>query len=254
MKNITLSCLLEKWFTQRLISQKRVSHNTICSYRDTFRMLLVFTKKHIGKAPSALLLADINAELVSAFLNVLEEQRVISVRTRNLRLTAIHSFFHFLDRQEIEALLTSPDTTVWIGHRDYVLLFLALQTGLRLSELISLNRASVSLDKPAHVRCVGKGRKERTTPLTKPAVRILKTWLSALPHNQESILFPTIHGNRLSADSVQYLVKKHTANACTQCPSLKEKHVTPHVLRHYVYFLTMSCSTPHVLFSLTKLV
>jgi site-specific recombinase XerD len=262
MKNITLSCLLEKWFTQRLISQKRVSHNTICSYRDTFRMLLVFTKKHIGKAPSALLLADINAELVSAFLNALEEQRVISVRTRNLRLTAIHSFFHFLeyeepshsaqiqrvlaipskrheqrlihflDRQEIEALLTSPDTTVWIGHRDYVLLFLALQTGLRLSELISLNRASVSLDKPAHVRCVGKGRKERTTPLTKPAVRILKTWLSALPHNQESILFPTIHGNRLSADSVQYLVKKHTANACTQCPSLKEKHVTPHVLRH----------------------
>jgi integrase/recombinase XerD len=257
-----LPCLLERWFTQRLISQKRVSHNTICSYRDTFRLLLVFTKKHIGKAPSVLLLEEINAEIVSAFLNDLEEHRVISARTRNLRLTAIHSFFHFLEyeepghsaqiqrvlaipskrheqrlihflgRKEIEALLASPDKTTWIGHRDHVLLFLALQTGLRLSELISLNRAALVLDQPAYVRCVGKGRKERTTPLTKPAVRILKTWLLMLPNMEEDILFPTIRGTRLSADSVQYLVKKHTATACIQCPSLKQKHVTPHVLRH----------------------
>ena len=263
MKTTTaFPCLLERWFTQRLISQKRVSHNTICSYRDTFRLLLVFTKKHIGKAPSVLLLKDINAELVSAFLNDLEQHRVISARTRNLRLTAIHSFFHFLEyeepghsaqiqrvlaipskrheqrlihfleRKEIEALLASPDKTTWIGHRDHVLLFVALQTGLRLSELISLSRTSLVLDQTAYVRCVGKGRKERTTPLTKPVVGILKAWLLSLPDMEEDILFPTIHGTRLSADSVQYLVKKHTATACIRCPSLKLKHVTPHILRH----------------------
>lgn len=255
-------CLLERWFTIRLISQKRVSHNTISSYRDTFRLLLVFAKKQLGKAPSALTLEDINAELVSAFLNDLEKNRVISARTRNLRLTAIHSFFHFLEyeepgysaqiqrvlaipskrheqrlihfleRTEIEALLASPDKTTWIGHRDHALLFLALQTGLRLSELISLNSTSLVLDQGAHVRCLGKGRKERSTPLTKPAVRIMKTWLLALPDMEEDVLFPTIRCNRLSADSVQYLVKKHAANASIQCPSLKQKHVTPHVLRH----------------------
>jgi site-specific recombinase XerD len=148
--------LLERWFTIRLINQKRVSHNTIYSYRDTFRLLLVFAKKQLGKAPSTLTLEEINAELVSAFLNDLEEHRVICARTRNLRLTAIHSFFHFLEyeepgysaqiqrvlaipskrheqrlihfleRTEIEALLASPDTTTWIGHRDHALLFLAL--------------------------------------------------------------------------------------------------------------------------------
>jgi integrase/recombinase XerD len=263
MKTTTaFPCLLERWFTLRLIGQKRVSHNTICSYRDTFRLFLVFTKKQLGKAPSALLLEDINAELVSTFLNDLEEHRVISARTRNLRLTAIHSFFHFLEyeepgysaqiqrvlaipskrheqrlihfleRKEIEALLASPDKTTWIGHRDHALLFLALQTGLRLSELISLSRTSLVLDQAAHVRCIGKGRKERSTPLTKPAVRILKAWLLALPSMEEDILFPTTRGTRLSADSVQYLVKKHTTNACIQCSSLKQKHVTPHVLRH----------------------
>jgi len=254
--------LLERWFTIRLIRQKRVSHNTISSYRDTFRLLLMFAKKQLEKAPSALTLEDVNAELVSAFLNDLEKHRIISARTRNLRLTAIHSFFHFLEyeepgysaqiqqvlvipskrheqrlihfleRTEIEALLASPDKTTWIGHRDHALLFLALQTGLRLSELISLNSTSLVLDQGAHVRCLGKGRKERSTPLTKPAVRIMKTWLLALPNMEEDVLFPTIRGNRLSADSVQYLVKKHAANASIQCPSLKQKHVTPHVLRH----------------------
>jgi site-specific recombinase XerD len=254
--------LLERWFTIRLIGHKRVSHNTVCSYRDTFHLLLVFAKKYLRKAPSELMLSDINTELVSKFLNDLEETRVVSARTRNLRLSAIHSFFHFLayeapghsaqiqrvlvipskrhtqrqihflSRPEIEALLTSPDRTTWIGHRDYTLLFLALQTGLRLSELISLERKSLALENSPHVQCIGKGRKERSTPLTKPAVKIIRTWLSALPDATDSVLFPTIHGNRLSADSVQYLVKKYTAIAAIECPSIKKKHVTPHVLRH----------------------
>jgi integrase/recombinase XerD len=254
--------LLERWFINRLIGQKRVSHNTVCSYRDTFRLLLVFTKKHLRKAPSKLMLADINAELVSAFLNDLEGTRDVSARTRNLRLTAIHSFFHFLAyeepghsaqiqrvlaipskrhmqrqihflaRTEIEALLASPDRKTWIGQRDYTLLFLALQTGLRLSELIGLTRSSLMLENSPHVHCIGKGRKERDTPLTQPAVQIMRAWLSKLPDKNENFLFPTIHGNSLSADSVQYLVKKYTTIAAIECPSIKKKHVTPHVLRH----------------------
>ncbi len=258
----SLPKLLERWFSVRLMSQQRVSHNTVCSYRDTFRLLLVFAKKQLGKQPSMLELEDIDAELISAFLNDLEKHRLISARTRNLRLTAIHSFFHFLayeepghsariqrvlsvpskrheqklihflERTEIVALLASPNQTTWVGRRDHALLFLALQTGLRLSELISLDRISLVLEKGAHVRCVGKGRKERSTPLTKAAVIIMKAWLSELPNAADDALFPTIHGNRLSPDSVQYLVKKYAALASTQCSSLKRKHVTPHVLRH----------------------
>lgn len=259
----SLPKLLERWFTVRLMSQQRVSHNTICSYRDTFRLLLVFANKQLGKQPSALELEDIDAELISAFLNDLEKHRSISARTRNLRLTAIHSFFHFLayeepvhsariqrvlsvpnkrheqklihflTRTEIVALLASPDQTTWVGRRDHTLLFLALQTGLRLSELISLDRMSLVLENGAHVRCVGKGRKERSTPLTQAAVVMMKTWLSERPNVvDEDVLFPTIHGNRLSPDSVQYLVKKYAALASAQCSSLKRKHVTPHVLRH----------------------
>ncbi len=254
--------LLERWFTIRLLSQKSVSHNTVCSYRDTFRLLLIFAKKQLGKSPSTLELGDIDAELVSAFLNDLEANRCISARTRNLRLTAIHSFFrflayeepghsahiqhvlavpskrhaqkaiNFLERPEIDALLASPDQTTWIGRRDHNLLFLAVQTGLRLSELIGLDHSSLVLGKGAYVRCVGKGRKERSTPLTQPAVVIMKAWMSESSNVGVDILFPTIHGNRLSADSVQYLVKKHTASAGILCPSLKQKHVTPHVLRH----------------------
>ena len=257
-----LARLLERWFTIRLLSQQSVSHNTICSYRDTFRLLLVFTKKQLGKEPSTLELKDIDSQLVSSFLNDLEKHRCIGARTRNLRLTAIHSFFHFLayeepghsahiqrvlaipskrhaqkmihylERSEIDALLASPDQKTWIGRRDHALLFFAVQTGLRLSELTGLCRKSLVLDKGAHVQCVGKGRKERNTPLTQPTVAIMKAWLSEPANLNVDILFPTIHSNHLSADSVQYLVKKHTAVASLQCPSLKQKNVTPHVLRH----------------------
>ena len=254
--------LIERWFTVRLMSEQCVSHNTICSYRDTFRLLLMFANKQLGKQPSMLELEDIDSELVRAFLDDLEKHRSISACTRNLRLTAIHSFFrflsyeepahsehiqrvlavpskrhtkkmiHFLQRPEIEALLESPDRTTWIGRRDHALLYLAVQTGLRLSELISLDRASLTLDRGAHVRCMGKGRKERCTPLTQPAAAIMKAWLAEPSKPGVDAVFQTIHGNRLSADSVQYIVKKHVATARAHCSSLKHKHVTPHVLRH----------------------
>ena len=258
----TLPALLERFFTDRLMQQRRVSPNTIASYRDTFRLLLAFVQRRINKTPSCLDLEDIDSALVTAFLDDLETNRGVSIRTRNLRLTAIHSFFHFvsyeepaqsehiqrvlavpskrqdqrlihfLERREIEALLDAPDRTTWLGRRDHAFLLLAVQTGLRLSELISLDRSSIVLGRGAHVRCTGKGRKERCTPLTKQLSNTLQVWMSESPKQQNDNLFPTIHGLRLSADAVQYLVAKYVAIARVQCPSLNQKRVTPHVLRH----------------------
>lgn len=258
----TLPTLIERFFTERLMRQRRVSPHTVASYRDTFRLLLAFAHEHLGKAPSLLDLDDIDAPLVGAFLDDLETHRSTSVRTRNLRLTAIRSFFRFvayeepahsahiqrvlavpskrhdkrmvqfLGRPEIEALLAAPDRSTWIGRRDHALLLLAVQTGLRLSELIGLDRSSVMLGRGAHVRCVGKGRKERCTPITRPVSAVLQAWLAEPPRGDSDALFPTIHGGRLSADAVQYLVAKYVTVARSHCPSLKHKRVTPHVLRH----------------------
>ncbi len=255
----TLPVLLERFFTDRLMRQRRVSMNTVASYRDTFRLLLAFVQTHLGKEPSSLDLEDIDATLVTAFLDDLEENRSASVRTRNLRLTAIRSFFrfvsyeepahsaliqrvlavpskrydktmvHFLDRAEIEALLASPDRSTWIGRRDHALLLLAVQTGLRLSELIDLDRLSVTLGKGEHVRCIGK---ERCTPITQYVSATMKAWLAEPCRCGNDALFQTVHGNRLSADAVQYIVAKNVSIARLHCPSLKRKKVTPHVLRH----------------------
>lgn len=258
----TLPALLERFFTDRLMRQRRVSPNTLASYRDTFRLLLTFVQKHLGKAPSSLDLKDIDATLITAFLDDLETHRSASARTRNLRLTAIRSFFrfvsyeepaysahiqrvlavpskrhdkriiHFLVRPEIEALLEAPDRSTWIGRRDHTLLLLAVQTGLRLSELIGLNRSSVTLGRGAHVRCLGKGRKERCTPITRYVSTIIEAWLAEPSRHSSDVLFPTIHGDRLSPDAVQYIVAKYVQVARLSCPSLKHKRVTPHVLRH----------------------
>lgn len=258
----TLPALIERFFTDRLMQQRRVSTNTVASYRDTFRLLFTFARKRLGKTPSSLNLEDIDAQLVGAFLDDLEVHRSVSVRTRNLRLTAIRSFFRFVSyeepansahiqrilaipskrhdkrmvdflvRAEIEALLAAPDRSSWLGRRDHALLLLAVQTGLRLSELIGLDRSSVALGTGAHVHCVGKGRKERCTPITRGACTAIKAWL-AEPHPSGcDVLFPTIHAGRLSADAVQYLVTKYASVARLQCASLKHKRVTPHVLRH----------------------
>lgn len=258
----TFPTLIERFFTERLMRQRRASPHTVASYRDTFRLLFAFTHTYLGKAPSCLNLIDIDAPLVSAFLDDLEARRSTSVRTRNLRLTAIRSFFqfvayeepalsahiqrvlavpskrhdkrmvHFLVRPEIEALLAAPDRSTWIGRRNHNLLLLAVQTGLRVSELIGLDRSSIVLGAGAHVRCVGKGRKERCTPITQHVSVALQAWLREPRHSNSDVLFPTMRGCRLSADAVQYLVAKNVSIAKSTCPSLKNKRVTPHVLRH----------------------
>jgi integrase/recombinase XerD len=260
--NNTFATLIERYFTGRLIGQRDVSANTIASYRDTFRLLLKFAKLRLHKLPSALTLDDLDAPFISAFLEDLEANRSASTRTRNLRLTAIRSFFrfvsfeepaysahiqrvlaipskrcdkrevNFLTRSEIEAILAAPDQTTWLGRRDHTLLLLAAQTGLRLSELISLERGAVHLAHGAHVRCVGKGRKERCTPLTTHARTALQAWLREPPRPGTNALFPNVHGSQLSADSVQSLLAKYVRVASQRCPSLTSKRVSPHVLRH----------------------
>lgn len=258
----TLAGLLEGFFTQRLMRQRQVSPHTISSYRDTFRLLLRFAHQQLHTPPARLAFAEIDAPLIAAFLDDLETRRGIVPRSRNLRLTAIRSFFHyaayeepthaaqiqrvlaipgkrhtralvsFLTRPEIDALLAAPDPHTWFGRRDHALLLVAVQTGLRVSELTGLQRADVALGAGPHVRCLGKGRKERCTPLTKTTVAVLKAWLREPARRNTATLFPSAQGGRLSPDSVADLLGKHVARACRTCPSLRHKRVTPHVLRH----------------------
>jgi integrase/recombinase XerD len=262
MNDASLPALLERFFTERLIQQRQASPHTIACYRDAFRLLVKFAHTRLRKSPSDLDLTDLDASLIASFLNDLERTRSISARTRNLRLTAIRSFFTFASFQEpalsghiqrvlaipakrqsrsevsfltpleIEAILTAPDRATWIGRRDHAMLLLTLQTGLRLSELVGLSRSALTLGTGAHVRCEGKGRKERSTPLARQTVGILKAWLKDLDSRGASYLFPNVHGGGLSADAVQYMVKKYVLIASRARPSLKTKTITPHVLRH----------------------
>ena len=258
----SLSALLQSFFTDRLISQRQASPHTIASYRDTFRLLLRFAQRQLKKLPSQLTLDDLNAPFIGAFLDHGERNRNNGARTRNLRLTAIHSFFQyvafqepshsahiqrvlaiptkrqdralidFLTHPEIQALLSAPDKTSWTGRRDQALLMLAIQTGLRLSELIHLRRRDITLSSGAHVRCYGKGRKERCTPLTKQTIAVMKAWLQERAGSENDVVFPNARGTQFSSDGVQYLLAKHVVTAQRTCPSLKKKRVSPHVLRH----------------------
>lgn len=254
--------LLETFFTDRLTRQRQASPHTLASYRDTFRMLLEYAERRLKKAPSAVTLEDLGAPFVGEFLNYLEKERGIVPRSRNLRLSAIRSFFRyaafqepdrsaliqrvlsipskrydrpqvaFLSRPEIEALLSAPDTGTWSGRRDHALLLLAVQTGLRVSELTGLRCEDIRLGTGAHVRCRGKGRKERCTPLTKQGGRVLKAWLRERNGAPSDPAFPNSRGDSLSSDGVEYILSKHVAVARKACPTLARKQVSPHVLRH----------------------
>jgi integrase/recombinase XerD len=258
----SFASLLQGFFTNRLMQQRQASPHTIASYRDSFRLLLKFAQKRISVAPQKLTFEQIDAPLIAAFLEEMQTTRGISAGSRNLRLTAIRSFFRyasfempthaaqiqrvlaipnkrctraqigFLTREETDALLLAPDRSTRSGRRDHALMLLAVQTGLRLSEFTGLCRRGVCLGTGAHVRVVGKGRKERSTPLTKATADVLRAWLREIEDNDDAIIFPSARGTRLSADGVQYLLAKHVAQACKSCRSLGKKHVTAHVLRH----------------------
>lgn len=254
--------LLQLFFTERLTNQRRASPHTIASYRDTFRLLLMFAQQRLKTVPTKLRLADLDAPLIGAFLDQLEGERKNTARTRNVRLAAIHAFFRyaalhapescaliervlaiptkrhthkpveFLTSAEVDALLASPDQRTWIGRRDHCLLLVAVQTGLRVSEITALRRQDVDVGDDPHVRCHGKGRKERITPLHSAAVHALRHWLRTQPGADQAPLFPNSRGSRLSRDAVAHLLAKHAASATVRCPSLAAKRVSPHTLRH----------------------
>jgi integrase/recombinase XerD len=269
---MTFQALLQGFFVDRLARQRQASAHTIAAYRDTVRLLLRVATAHLHKLPSQLALEDIDASFVTQYLEHLERQRGSCARTRNARLAAIHSFFRyvaltepahahlcqrvlaipskrfergpveFLAPAEAEALLAAPDVATWIGRRDRVFLLVALQAGLRVSELTSLHREDVKLGTGAHVRTFGKGRKTRCTPLRRDVARVLEAWLreqqSAGPRHP---VFPSIRGGPMSRDAVQRLLAKHLTAAAKVCPSLNGRNITPHSLRHSAAMNLLRC-------------
>ena len=258
----TFPALLQSFFTDRLLRQWRASAHTVASYRDAFRLLLRFANQNLSKEPSVLSLKDLTPDFLSSFLDYVEKARNNSVRTRNARLAAIHSFFRyvsfrepayaelchqilaipskrferrpieFLTRKEIDALIDAPDKTTWVGRRDRTFLLTAIQTGLRVSELIGLRCEHVVMGTGAHVRCDGKGRKQRCTPLRRETAGVMSSWLCELNGQPGDTVFPSIRGGPLSRDAIERLVVRHRKAAQSNCPSLSRKKVTPHVLRH----------------------
>ena len=257
-----LAPTLQAFFSDRLISQRQASPHTIAGYRDTFRLLLRFAAQQTGSRPSELDLDDLDAPLVAAFLDHLERDRGNSVRTRNHRLAAIHSLFGYaalhhpehaaviqrvlavptkrvernlityLTDTEVDALLAACDRSRWTGRRDHAMWILAVQTGLRISELTALTCADVDLGVGAHVHCIGKGRKERRTPLVALTVEVLDGWLTERAGGPTDPLFPTSTGRALSRDAIERRLSLCTAQARQPCPSLAAKQVTVHTLRH----------------------
>ena len=257
-----LAPTLQTFFTDYLVRQRKASPHTIAAYRDAVRLLLAFTAERTGKQPHQLDIADLDATLIVAFLDHLEHGRGNTVRTRNARLAAIHSLSHyaglrhpehaaviarvlaippkradkpiitFLTEDELDALLAAPDRSTWTGRRDHALILLAAQTGLRAAELIGLNRGDIHLGTGPYVTCVGKGRKHRITPLIPVTVATLNVWLAEHAGRPSDPLFPTRQGRRLSHDALEHRLAKHAITARHRCPSLADKTVTPHILRH----------------------
>jgi len=257
-----LAPLLQGFFTDKLMRQRQASPHTVAAYRDTFKLLLGFVTQRTGRHAAQLGLDDLDAPTIGAFLHHLETDRHNTAATRNARLAAVHSLFRyaaprapdhaaliqrvlaiptkrfdraivsFLTRTETDALLAAPNQDTWTGRRDHALLLVAVHTGLRVSELTGLQLHDVQLDTGAHLRCHGKGRKDRCTPLTTPTVRVLRAWLAEHGGQPGDPLFPTRRGTPLSRDAVGRLVAKHATTAQMACPSLRHKQVTPHTLRH----------------------
>ncbi|MGH2946507.1 MAG: tyrosine-type recombinase/integrase [Solirubrobacteraceae bacterium] len=257
-----LAPTLQAFFTDRLIGQKQASAHTIAAYRDTIRLLVTFAAAQTSKGPSDLDIDDLAAPLIGAFLDHLEQERGNAIRTRNSRLAAIRSLFRyaalkhpehaatiqrvlaiptkrtdqalvtFLTDHELKALLDAPDQSTWIGRRDHALILLAAQTGLRASELIGLTCGDLRLGTGAHVTCLGKGRKQRITPLTKQTVAVMRAWTRGRDGQPDDPLFATSTGRPLTRDALERRLTKHAATAVAACPSLAAKTITPHVLRH----------------------
>lgn len=258
----TFPALVQAFFCERLVSQRDVSPRTVESYRDAFRLLLAFAEKHLRKAPTSITLSELDAPLVLAFLDHLEKERGNTARSRNLRLTAIRSFMRFacardptamptaqrvlaipskrfdrplvgfLSRQEMEAILVAPDGSTWSGRRDRALLATLYNTGARVSEIIGVRRRDVTLAKSASVRLHGKGRKERGVPLWRTTADALRTWLPQIPEAPEQPVFPNKERVGMTRSGVEDRLDAAVRAATASCPTLLDRRVSPHVIRH----------------------
>lgn len=253
---------LQVYFTTFAHNQRSLSPHTITAYRDTWRMLLTFLAAEINTRPDFLDFGHIDAANVSAFLNHLENDRGNTIATRNARLTAIRAVLtralpnqldhagtlaqvlaippkrgprsdvEFLTGEESTALINAPDHNRWTGRRDYALLVLAVQTGLRISELITLTLTNIHFGAGAGVTCLGKGRRRRVTPMTTSTETVMRAYIDDRKNRPGTALFCGPHGNELSRDAIEHRLRIHVAAAAANCPSLAGKHITMHTLRH----------------------
>ena len=259
---LAFATLVRQFFCQRLIAQQNASARTVASYRDTFRLLLAFFAESRGRPPSALVVADMDAPAILAFLDHLEQVRGNCVRTRNARLAALRSFLKFaaardpaclpavqrvlaipmkrfgrpllgyLSREEMAAILAAPDGSTWSGQRDRVLFALMYNTGARVSEAIGLRRSDLELAPSRTARIEGKGRKQRVIPLWPGTVARLREWLPRIGADPGSPLFPNAHGGRLSRSGVEDRLREAVRLAVVSCPTLAGRRISPHTLRH----------------------
>ena len=266
----TLAPHLSAFFQERLILERQASANTCDSYAYAFKLLLNYASKHLKVAPSRLALEQINAQLVTGFLNDLEVSRANAASSRNVRLAAIKSFMRFLEyrvpsaleqiqgvlaipmkktetrlvrhltTEEIQALLDAPRPIDWAGIRDRAMLHLCFAAGLRVSELTGLRLEDLSLQPHASIFVRGKGRRERSLPLWKQTVGASRAWLAVRGTLAVPELFVNARREPMSRAGFEYILEKHVRTATKHCPSLATKRISPHVLRHYLPFLTMS--------------
>lgn len=259
-----LATLLQRFFIEYLMEQRQASPRTIAAYRDCFRLLLSFAEHQVGKRPAALALEDLTAPLILAFLNHLEQVRHNCVRSRNARFAAIRAFMYyvglrepsllahtqpilaiplkrferrligFLTCEQIEAVLAAPNADTWSGRRDRVMLRTLYNSGARVSELIAMRIADLSLTPIASIRIQGKGRKERLVPLWPSTAAQLRRWLEHAPRPREHPLFPNRAGGPLTRTSVAERLRLAVKAAIKHCPELAEQRVTPHVIRHSI--------------------
>ncbi len=257
-----LACLLQKYFCSYLINQRRLSHHTIASYRDMFRILLPFIAMQQKKTILSLTLADLDADIILLFLQYLEVKRGNKVKTRNARLAAIHSFlgyvateepqalpgiqqimsipvkrtehsiFECLEKNEMDALLKVQDLTTWTGQRDHLLILTLYNTGARVSEITGIHLKDIDIQTQKAIHLHGKGRKERIIPLWPQTISELKLWLHNLESQPDTVLFPNRYGMKMTRFGVRQRLTCTVKKAYKLCPSLKKKNVTPHTIRH----------------------
>lgn len=260
--SVPAAALVQGFFVEYLLNQKHASPRTLAAYRDAFRLLLGFVRETHGVEPAVLSIENLDAPIILAFLDHIERQRANSIRSRNARLAAIRSFFRFvqmrepaavavasrvlaipvkrterkligyLTRPEIDALLAATDRTNWDGRRDHALLLTLYNSGARVSEIIGVGRDDIVLDAPASLRLHGKGRKERAVPLWAKTAQVLRTWFQELGDRSGGPAFPSARAHRLSRHGVCFLLSRLADRAATACPSLRNKRISPHIIRH----------------------